>query len=150
MRKILRLDLVSTLRLFVVFYALIGLWASSKSALSGDTTVDCPFGFYYPLLHFDVNLTINLPNPASWLTPFIVLISIVFYGSTGAISGTALVLLYNYTSRFWPGVKASVEQDALPAALSPTIAVVTVAPVPANEPLQTPPLPHGDYADHSS
>ncbi len=87
MHKILRLDMLSVVRLFVAFYAVIGIYAASRSALMGADSVLCPFGFEYPLSHATINLTINLPHPASWVTPFLVLIAIVFYAITGAISG---------------------------------------------------------------
>jgi hypothetical protein len=74
----------------------------------GADSVLCPFGFEYPLSHATINLTINLPHPASWVTPFLVLIAIVFYAITGAISGTAVVILYNISSKYWPGVLAQV------------------------------------------
>jgi hypothetical protein len=111
-RKILRLDMLSAVRLFAVIYALIGLYASSKSVILGEESIDCPFGFQYPMLHATVDVTIKLPQ-AAWLAPFLVLISVVFYALTGIISGVAAVLLYNLTSRFWPGVSAEVEAEKL-------------------------------------
>jgi hypothetical protein len=111
MRKILRLDMISCVRVFIVFYAVIGLYASSKATMTGADTILCPFGFEYPYLFLRVNLNINLPNPPNAVTPFLVLISVVFYALTGAISGTAVVLLYNLTSRFWPGISAELEPD---------------------------------------
>jgi hypothetical protein len=123
-RKILRFDMLSVVRLYAVLCAVIGVYTASKSALEGADTVLCPFGFEFPLLYLTVNLTINLPHPASWLTPFIVLISVIFYAITGAISGTTVVILYNISSRYWPGVLAEVKTDERTAEPGPGIGLI--------------------------
>jgi thiol:disulfide interchange protein len=113
-RKILRFDMLSVVRLFVVFYAVIGVYAATKSAIMGEDTVLCPFGFEYPLLYLTVNLTIKLPHPTSWITPFVVFFSVMFYAITGAISGVTFVIVYNISSKYWPGVLAQVKAEERP------------------------------------
>jgi hypothetical protein len=76
------------------------------------------------MAHLTVDVTIKFPNPASFLTPFIVLISAVFYALTGAISGAGFVLLYNLTSKFWPGVSATVAADPPTTEPSPGIGLI--------------------------
>jgi hypothetical protein len=114
-RKILRLDIFSAARLFAILYALGGLYNSVKSVWAGDDFVSCPFGIWYPMWFFTVNLNIKIPHPASWLTPLVVLCPVAFYAVTGVISGVVLVILYNLTSKFWPGILGRVEANERPA-----------------------------------
>ena len=109
MRKVLKLDVVSVVRLFVIFYAVIGLYAAAKAALTRASSVVCPFGLEYPYLYWRINLTIDLPDPPNATTPFFVVIAAVFYAITGAVSGATAAFAYNLTSRFWPGIAAIVE-----------------------------------------
>jgi hypothetical protein len=124
MRKILRLDMLSVVRLFAIFYAVIGVYAASKSAIMGKDSVLCPFGFEYPLSYATINLTVSLPHPATWVTPFMVLIAVVFYAITGVISGVTVVILYNISSKYWPGVLAEVKTDERPAEPGPGIGLI--------------------------
>jgi hypothetical protein len=114
MRKVLRLDYLSTIRLFVMVYSVIGLYTASKSVIVGDESIYCPFGFQYPMLYLTLDVTFKLPQ-AAWIAPFLVLISVIFYALTGIISGFTAVLLYNLTARFWAGISAAVANES-PAA----------------------------------
>jgi hypothetical protein len=109
MRKVLRLDIASVAWMSAVFYAVIGLFVSAKSALTGAETVYCPFGFHYPFLFFDFHLNLTLPNPPNATTPIFVIFAVFCYGVTGVFSGSVLAYLYNLTSRFWPGMLAELE-----------------------------------------
>ncbi|MGH9563863.1 MAG: hypothetical protein ACRD3S_20610 [Terracidiphilus sp.] len=82
MRKIVRLDLLSAVRLFALFYAVIGLIVSLKSILTDEGSVYCPLGFHYPWLNLDVHLDVTPPNPPSVFTAFTVLIAVIFYAIT--------------------------------------------------------------------
>jgi len=114
MRKVTRLEMKSVLRLFVVFYALIGLYVAVTGVLNGDDSIVCPFGFVYPAAHAYITVTLNLPHPASWLTAGLVTIVVVFYGLTGAISGVPIVLVYNAVGRWWPLFSAEFAPEAPP------------------------------------
>jgi len=122
-RKVLRLDMSSTVRLFVLVYSLIGLYAASKSVIVGDESIYCPFGFEYPLLHLTIDVTFKVPREV-WLSPFMVLISVIFYALSGIISGVAAVLLYNLTAKFWPGISAVVSTEAPSAEPGPGIGLI--------------------------
>jgi hypothetical protein len=117
--------------LFVIFYAAIGLYIASKAAFTGAASVSCPFGFDYPYLYFRVNVDLGFPNPPSFATPVFVLISVVFYGITGAISGFTAAWAYNLTSRFWPGIAATIEPEKRQPEPAPQI-----APLPPADPPQ--------------
>ncbi|MGB8262081.1 MAG: hypothetical protein WCE75_17110 [Terracidiphilus sp.] len=139
MRKIVKLDIFSTVRVFVAFYALVGLYVSYMSALEGKDKVVCPFGFYYPMTYLTFNLNIDLPHPASWATFFIVIVAVIFYALTGLISGTTVVLTYNLTAKYWPAIRG--ELEPLPAPAAPPAPAEPAAPValpamesPAGEP----------------
>jgi hypothetical protein len=123
MRKVLRLNVLLVVWLFAALYAVIGLYAASKSAILQQDSVVAPLGFEYPLAHFSITITFKLPQPASWLTPVIVLIMGMFYALTGAISGTAFAYFYNLTSKFWPGVLAQTEADKLQPEPKPDVAL---------------------------
>lgn len=109
MRKIIRLNMVSALRIFAISYAFIGLYVSLKAAITGAESILAPFGFAYPMVTFYIYLTIHLPQPANALTLGLGSIVIVFYAITGLISGTAVVLLYNWLSSFLPLLSGEVE-----------------------------------------
>ena len=128
MRKILRLNFFSAVRFFAVFYAIIGIYDSFKSVFQGAATIDFPIGFHYPLVAFNFSLSFTNPHPVSIATPFAVLVAVVFYAITGAISSAPFIVLYNATSRFWPGVTATFEPDKHPTELAQ----------------QPPPVPPGD------
>jgi hypothetical protein len=106
MRNVVRLDMNSALKVFAVFYAMVGLYVASKAAIHGDESVLCPFGFAFPLLTFYIYLTVHLPNPATWVTGGIILMTTVFYALAGLFSGTVIVLAYNLVARKWPLVRA--------------------------------------------
>jgi hypothetical protein len=114
MRKIVRLDMKSTVALFAVFYAVVGLCVSTKAAIVGDESVQCPFGWAYPLFTFYIYLTVHLPSPATWYTLGIIVITTVFYGLCGLISGATAVIAYNLVARIWPFLSARVEGDPPP------------------------------------
>ncbi len=59
--------------------------------------------------HLTIDVTLKLPPPSLAITPFLVVISVVFYALTGAISATVVCILYNLTSRFWPGISGQVD-----------------------------------------
>ena len=128
MRKILRLNFLSALRFFAAFYAIIGIYNSLKSVFQGAATIDFLLGFHYPMVAFDIPLSLTNPHPVSIATPFAVLVAVVLYAITGAISSALFILLYNATSRFWPAVTATFEPDKHPTELAQ----------------QTPPVPPGD------
>lgn len=65
MRRIVRLNMVSVLSLFAVFYAVVGLWASSKAVMTHQDAIVCPFGFAFPMAQAVITVTIHLPNPAT-------------------------------------------------------------------------------------
>jgi hypothetical protein len=111
MRKVVRLDMNSVLRLFAVFYAVIGLYVATKAAISGDTSVECPFGWAFPMLHFYIFVTVTLPQPAKLLTLGIIVITSVFYALTGLITGGTMVIAYNLMAKVWPLFSAQVESE---------------------------------------
>lgn len=111
MRKILRLDFISVVKFFAVLYAVAGLCQASKSVFVGDQSVYCPIGIQLPIFHATADLAVKLPQPASWLTPFVVLISAAAYTLTGICSAVTVVVLYNISSEFWSGLRAQVEED---------------------------------------
>ena len=115
MQKILRLNYFSALRFFALFYAIIGIYDSLKSVFLGAPTIDFPIGFHYPMVAFNFSLSFTNPHPVSIATPFAVLGAVLFFAITGVISSAPFIVLYNATSRFWPGVTATVE-PARPAA----------------------------------
>jgi hypothetical protein len=115
MQKILRLNFFSALRFFALFYAIIGVYNALKSVFQGAPTIDFLIGFHYPMVAFDISLSLMNPHPASIVTPFAVLVAAVCYAITGAISSAPMILLYNTTSRFWPAVTATFEPAKLPA-----------------------------------
>jgi hypothetical protein len=123
MRKIVRLDMHSTVRLFVASYAVIGLYSASKAAILGDESILAPFGFAYPLCTLYFYLTIHLPNPATFFTGGIILITTVFFALTGAISGATVVFVYNFLARFWPLLSAEFAPDPHSAQSAPAIAL---------------------------
>jgi hypothetical protein len=106
--------MVSMLKLFGVFYALVGLFVACKAAISGDESIQLPFGFAYPLWTFYIYVTVHLPHPAAWSTMTVILMCVVFYSITGLISGAAVVLVYNWLARFWPFLSAEPERDSQP------------------------------------
>jgi hypothetical protein len=110
-RKILRLDFLSVSKFFAVLYAVAGLCQASKSVFAGDESVYCPVGILLPIFHATADLAVKLPQPASWLTPFVVLISAAAYTLTGICSAVTVVVLYNISSEFWSGLRAQVEED---------------------------------------
>jgi hypothetical protein len=114
MRKVLRLDMNSTLRMFAAFYAFVGLCVGSKAAIVNDDSLVCPFGFAYPMTQAIITVTLNLPHPATWLTMGLILITGVFYAITGLISGAAVVLVYNIVGKFWPLFSVQVEAESQP------------------------------------
>jgi hypothetical protein len=128
MRKILRLNFFSAVRFFAVFYAIIGIYDSFKSVFQGAATIDFPIGFHYPLVAFNFSLSFTNPHPVSIATPFAVLVAVVFYAITGAISSAPFIVLYNATSRFWAAVTATFEPGKHPPELAQ----------------QIPPVPPGD------
>ncbi len=128
MRKILYLNFFSALRFFAVFYAIIGFYNSLQSVFQGAATIDFPIGFHYPEVAFNFSLSFTNPHPVSIATPFAVLGAVFFYAVTGAISSAPLIVLYNATSRFWPGVTATFDPGNPPAESAP----------------QTPPVVSGD------
>jgi len=109
MQKILRLNFFSALRFFALFYAILGLYNSVKSVIEKSATIDFILGFHYPMVAFDASLSFNNPHPISIVTLFAVLGAVFFYAVTGVISSAPVILLYNATSRFWPGVTATFE-----------------------------------------
>ncbi len=111
MRKILRLDIASVARFFAVFYAVAGICQASKSVFIGDESVYCPIGINLPFFHATMDFTARLPQPASWLTPLVVLISAASYTLTGIISGVTVAILYNTSSEFWSGISTQVEEE---------------------------------------
>lgn len=111
MRKVVRLDWKSTVAAFVAFYAVVGLCVASKAAIVGDESVLCPFGWAYPLCTFYIYLTVHLPNPATWFTLGIIIITTVFYGLTGLISGSTVVIIYNFVAKTWPFLLVRVAGD---------------------------------------
>lgn len=114
MRKILRLDFLSAVRFFAVFYAIVGIYNSLKSVVDGTATIDFPIGFHYPEVAFNFAFSFTNPHPVSIATPFAVLGAVFFYAVTGAISSAPFIVLYNATSRFWPAVTATFEPDKHP------------------------------------
>ncbi len=110
MRKIVRLDVPSVIAACAVFYALLGLYSASKSVLAGAESLTCPFGFAFPFTTLFVTITLHLPHPATWLTAVLIVITSVFYGLTGVMSGLVVAYGYNFTSRFWPGIFAVVDK----------------------------------------
>lgn len=114
MRKVVRLDWQSTVAAFVVFYAVVGLCVASKAAIVGDESVQCPFGWAYPLCTLYLYLTVHLPSPATWFTLGIIVITTVFYGLTGLISGYTVVLFYNLVAKAWPFLAVGVVDDPPP------------------------------------
>ena len=111
MRKVLKLDVLSVVWLFVIFYAAVGLFASAKSVLTGEEKVYCPFGLHLPFLYFTVDINFKLPEWPGMLASVLLIIAVVFYALTGAISGFTAAWAYNLTSRFWPGIAATVEPE---------------------------------------
>jgi len=128
MQKILRLNFYSAVRLFALFYAIIGVYNSLKSVFQGAATIDFLLGFHYPMVAFDIPLSLTNPHPVSIVTPFAILGAVACYAITGAISSAPFIVLYNATSRFWPGVIATFEPDKHPTELAQ----------------QPPPVPPGD------
>jgi len=112
MRRVVRLDWKSTITIFIVFYALVGLFVASKAAITGGNTLVCPFGFAFPMTQAIITITLHLPHPATWLTAGLTLITTVFYALTGLISGITVVLIYNFVARFRPLLWAQFEQDS--------------------------------------
>ena len=110
-------ELFSAVRFFAVFYAIIGIYDSLKSVVQKAATIDFPIGFHYPLVAFDVSLSFTNPHPVSIATPFAILGAVVCFAITGAISSAPFIVLYNATSRFWPGVTATFEPDKRPTEL---------------------------------
>ena len=111
MRKVLKLDVLSVTRIFVLFYAAIGLYASVQTVLTNADKLYCPFGLDYPYLYFTVNIHFALSEWPGMMVGVLVLIAVMFYAITGAISGATAALAYNLTSRFWPGIAATVEPE---------------------------------------
>ena len=66
MRRIVRLDMASMLKLFGLFYALVGLYIMSKAVLGGDDSLQFPFGFAYPLCSWYLYLTVHVPHSGAW------------------------------------------------------------------------------------
>ncbi len=130
MRKVLKLDVLSVVRLFAVFYAAIGLYVSANAVLTGADKLNCPFGFDYPYLYFRVNINFELAEWPRMMAGVLVLIAMVFYSITGAISGAAAGFAYNLTSRFWPGLAAVVESEKK---------AVEATPAPPQPPAEQPP-----------
>jgi hypothetical protein len=124
MRKIHRLDYRSVVSVFAVFYAIIGVFAATKAAIASEDSVVFPFGFEYPLSHLNLDITFNLPHPASWITPVVVFIAAIFYAMSGVISGVTLVFFYNLTSKFWPGISAQVQDEERLVEPNPGIGLV--------------------------
>jgi hypothetical protein len=114
MRKVTRLDMISILRLFAIFYSVVGFCVATKAVIVDDESVLCPFGFAYPLCTFYIYLTIHLPHPATWMSAGIIVIMVVFYALTGLISGAAVVFAYNLLARVWPALSVRVQGDAAP------------------------------------
>jgi len=119
MRKVVRLDTKSTMRLFAVFYALMGVYAVVEGVLDGVNTVACPLGFLYPVAHAYITINLNMSHPADISTLGLVVIGIVVFGITGAVSGIPLILIYNVLGRWWPLFLAEVAPEAPPTP-SPT------------------------------
>ncbi len=124
MRKILRLDVFSVATLFAVFYAGIGLYIALKSVLHDESSLLCPLGLELPVLHFTINITLKLPPTSVLVTPFFVINCVVFYAITGALSGTFVSILYNLTSRFWPGISGEVDAKIQRTQPSPGIGLI--------------------------
>jgi hypothetical protein len=114
MQKILRLNFFSAVRFFALFYAMIGVYNSLKSVFQGAPTIDFLLGFHYPMVAFDIPLSLTNPHPVSIGTPFAVLAAAVCYAITGALSSAPFIVLYNATSRFWPAVTATFEPEKRP------------------------------------
>lgn len=141
MRKVVRLDMNSALKVFAVFYALIGLYVASKAAIQGDESVQCPFGFAFPMLTLYIYLTVHLPRPATFFTGGLILITTVFYALTGLFSGTVIVFAYNLIARRWPLVSADFASEPRPAAVpsaldsspAPALGSAGIAPAPASQ-----------------
>jgi len=121
MRKVVKLDVLSVVRLFVIFYAAVGLFASVKAVLNDAEKLYCPFGFEYPFLYYTVNINFTTSEWPRILTGVAVLIAVLFYAITGAISGATAAFAYNLTSRFWPGISAEVKSDNQHAEPAPQI-----------------------------
>jgi len=124
MRKVTRLDMISMLWLFGIFYALVGLFVASKAVLVDAESVLCPFGFAYPMCTFYLYLTVHLPHPATWLSAGIIVITVVFYSLTGLISGAAVVLAYNLVARIRPLLTVQVEGDTVTSETGSNIGLV--------------------------
>jgi hypothetical protein len=133
MRKVLKLDVLSVARLFATLYAVIGLYVSAKAVLTGAEKLNCPFGIDYPYLYFRVNINFVLAEWSAWMTPVLLLIAMMFYAITGAISGAIAAIAYNLTSRFWPGIAAIVEPEKAQAQAALEALVVLPANLPPTE-----------------
>ncbi|MGD0830642.1 MAG: hypothetical protein ABR907_06850 [Terracidiphilus sp.] len=121
MRKILRLDFLSVCKFFAVLYAVEGLCQASKSVFIGDESVYCPVGILLPIFHATAELAVKLPQPASWLTPLVVLVSAASFTLTGICSAVTVVVLYNISAQFWSGLRAQVEEDEQHREINPEI-----------------------------
>jgi hypothetical protein len=113
-RKILRLDIVSVARFFAIFYAVAGIYFSSKSAIMGEDAVLSPLGLVVPFCQFTLNVTIHLSKTGPSSAPFVVVVSAVLYAITGAISGGVIAVLFNISAWIWPGIWARVSANERP------------------------------------
>jgi len=124
MRKIVRLDYLNIVSLFAAFNAAVGLYAVSKSVIDGATKAICPLGLAYPLLTFTINLNLDLSQHDLWLISADIIIAVIFYALSGAISGAVLVFVYNLTARFWAGLVGEVEESKPSPEAQPGIGLI--------------------------
>jgi hypothetical protein len=114
MNKIVQLRTLSVAWLFAVLYGMVGLYASTKSVLQHDESVLCPFGFDFGMCRYTINVTLHA-GAGEWQPWSIIVISVVFYALTGAISGAAVALLYNLTAPIGGGISGRVESAPVPS-----------------------------------
>jgi hypothetical protein len=107
-RKILRLDTFSVVNLFAVFYAIVGLFDAMTAVLRDQSSLPCPLGIELPMLHFTMNFAFSRPE-SQVAALLLVIICAIFFAITGAISGAFVSILYNLTSRFWPGISGKID-----------------------------------------
>ena len=112
MRKILRFDTGSIAKPFAVLYAIFGMLFAVAANFQPIDRITVPIGLLLPNIYLTINLHLLASHSLSPWAIFLILISMVCYAFTGAISGATVAIVYNRTSHLWRGIEGLPEGTA--------------------------------------